>query len=93
MYMVKIKFLARFKDITGERELKIDYDGKISDLIDSLAVKYDNGFKDALLNKNGELREYLKILINGEDVRARSGLETVVGKEDEIVIFQTIAGG
>ena len=91
--MVKIKFLARFKDITGERELKIDYYGPISGLIDALALKYDNEFKDTLLSENGELREYMKILINGEDVRTRNGLETVVGEEDEIVIFQTIAGG
>lgn len=91
--MVKIKFLALFKDITGDRELKIDYDGQISGLIDSLALKYDNGFKDTLLTENGELREYMKILINGEDVRTWNGLETTVREDDEIVIFQTIAGG
>jgi molybdopterin synthase sulfur carrier subunit len=91
--MVKIKFLARFKDITGEKELEINYDGEISTLIEILTEKYDKGFKDALFNENGELREYMKILINGEDVRNIDGLKTIVTENDEIVIFQTIAGG
>ena len=91
--MVKIKFLARFKDIAGEKELEINYDGEISTLIEILTEKYDKGFKEALFNENGELREYMKILINGEDVRNIDGLKTIVTENDEIVIFQTIAGG
>ncbi len=91
--MVKIKFLARFKDITGEKEVEIDYSGKISGLIGILTKKYDNEFKTALFNEKGELREYMKILINGEDVRNINGLKTSINEEDEIVIFQTIAGG
>jgi molybdopterin synthase sulfur carrier subunit len=91
--MVKIKFLARFKDITGEKEVKIDYNGEIANLIEILTEKYDKGFKEALFNENGELREYMKILINGEDVRNINGLKTTVNEDDEIVIFQTIAGG
>jgi molybdopterin synthase sulfur carrier subunit len=35
----------------------------------------------------------MKILINGEDVRNINGLKTTVNEDDEIVIFQTIAGG
>jgi molybdopterin synthase sulfur carrier subunit len=91
--MVKIKFLARFKDITGEKEVIIDYNGEIANLIEILTEKYDKGFKEALFNENGELREYMKILINGEDVRNINGLKTTVNEDDEIVIFQTIAGG
>ena len=91
--MVKIKFLARFKDITGEKEVIIDYNGEIANLIEILTEKYDKGFKDSLFNENGELREYMKILINGEDVRNIDGLKTIVTENDEIVIFQTIAGG
>lgn len=90
--MVNIKFLARFKDITGEKELEIDYDGEMSTLIDLLVEKYGEEFKEALLNKEGEFKDYIKILINGEDIRTINGSETI-GKEDEIVIFQTIAGG
>lgn len=89
--MVEIKFLARFRDITGERSVNIEHNGNIGELIDILTEKYGNEFKDALFDKNHELRDYMKILINGED--AGGGLDSKVKNGDEIVIFQTIAGG
>lgn len=90
--MVNIKFLARFKEITGEKALKMDYAGDLTGLIDLLVKKYGSTFKDALLTKNGEFKDYVKILINGEDVNTLQE-EDSIGKDDEIVIFQTIAGG
>lgn len=91
--MVEVKFLARFRDITGERSVNMEYTGNISDLMDILTEKYGNEFKDALFDKEGNIRDYMKILVNGDDVGASGGLESEVGDEDEVVIFQTIAGG
>lgn len=90
--MVNIKFLARFKEITGEETLEIDYTGNLSGLIDLLINKYGNAFKEALLTKNGEFKDYIKILVNGEDANSLESEDTI-GGDDEIVIFQTIAGG
>ena len=89
--MVEVKFLARFRDITGERSVVIEHDGKIEDLIGILTEKYGNEFKEALFDKEGQLRDYMKILVNGED--SGEGLDAEVKDDDEIVIFQTIAGG
>lgn len=91
--MVKIKFLARFKDITGEKETQINYKGTVSDLINELTEKYGKEFKEILFSDDGGLREYIKFLVNNEDVRNINGLKTVIKENDEIVIFQTIAGG
>lgn len=90
--MVNIKFLARFKEIAGEKFLEVDYTGDLSGLIDLLVNKYGDAFKEALLNKDGEFKDYVKILINGEDVNTLQ-LEDALGKDDDVVIFQTIAGG
>ncbi len=91
--MVEVKFLSRFRDITGERSINIENNGKLRDLIEILINKYGNAFKDALFDKDGELRDYMKILINGEDLQAIGGLDAKVKDNDEIIIFQTIAGG
>lgn len=91
--MVEIKFLARFRDITKEKSVNIEYTGNVDNLIDILTQKYGNEFKDALFDKEGNLRDYMKILVNGEDLDAIGGLEAEVGVRDEIVFFQTIAGG
>ena len=90
--MVNIKFLARFKEITGEKTLEIDYTGSLSDLIDLLINKYGNNIKEALLGKNGKIKNYIKILVNGEDVNSLES-DDITENEDEIVIFQAIAGG
>lgn len=91
--MVEVKFLARFRDITGDRSINIEYEGNIADLIDILTKKYGNEFKEALFDKNGNLRDYMKILINSEDIQATGDLKAEVKDDDEIIIFQTIAGG
>ncbi|MGZ7119023.1 MAG: MoaD/ThiS family protein [Methanobacterium sp.] len=91
--MVELKFLSRFRDITGEKSLNIDYSGNLGILIDILTEKYGNEFKDALFDNNGDLRDYMKVLVNGEDLQAIGGLDGEVKDNDEIVIFQTIAGG
>jgi molybdopterin synthase sulfur carrier subunit len=91
--MVKIKFLARFKDITGEKKVEFDFNGELSGLIDVLFKKYGNKFKESLLNDEGLFRDYVKILINGEDIAQINGLKSPIHNDDEIIIFQTIAGG
>ena len=91
--MVNIKFLARFRDITGKRSVSIEHKGSIKDLMNILTEKYGNEFKDALFDKEGNLRDYMKIIVNGEDVESTGGLKSNVEDNDEVVIFQTIAGG
>jgi molybdopterin synthase sulfur carrier subunit len=91
--MIEIKFLTRFLEITGERNTQIDDVNNISDLVDVLYQKYGKEFKDLLMDAHGNLRDYLKIMINGEDIRDIEGLDTPLKDGDQIVMFQTIAGG
>lgn len=91
--MIEIKFLTRFIDITGEKNIKINDVPDINTLIEFLYKKYDESFKEVLLDENGNLRDYLKVMINGEDIRDIKGIDTPLKDGDQIVMFQTIAGG
>ncbi len=51
------------------------------------------GFKDRLLDENGELRQFVNIYLNDEDVRLGPGLDAKVGDKDEISIVPAVAGG
>jgi molybdopterin synthase sulfur carrier subunit len=44
------------------------------------------GFKDRLLDENGDLRQFVNVYLNDEDVRLGSGLGARVGEKDEISI-------
>ncbi len=91
--MIEIKFLTRFIDITREKNIKIEDVPDINTLIEFLCKKYDESFKEVLFDENGNLRDYLKVMINGEDIRDINGLDTPLKDGDQIVMFQTIAGG
>ncbi|MDD3985845.1 MAG: MoaD/ThiS family protein [Methanobacterium sp.] len=91
--MIEIKFLTRFIDITGEKNIKSENVPDINALIEFLCKKYDESFKEVLFDKNGNLRDYLKVMLNGEDIRDIKGVKTSLKDGDQIVMFQTIASG
>lgn len=92
--MPEIKFLSNLADLTGESSLKLEYDGEISGLIDDLDAKFvGKDFKTTITDEKGQIKDFVKILINGNDIRGTGGLNSEIKDGDEIVIFQTLAGG
>ena len=51
------------------------------------------GLKDRLCDESGELRRFVNVFVNGEDVRFLSGLETPLKAGDEVSIVPAVAGG
>ncbi len=64
----------------------------LASAITALDARYP-GFKDRLLDEDGELRQFVNIYLNDEDVRLGSGLSEKVGEKDEISIVPAVAGG
>lgn len=64
----------------------------IASAIAALDQRYP-GFKDRLLDERGELRQFVNLYLNDEDVRLGSGLKAKVSEEDEISIVPAVAGG
>ena len=64
----------------------------LSNMIDELESNYP-GFKERLIEENGELRYFGNIYVNGEDVRFLAGLDTQTNSGDEISIVPAVAGG
>jgi molybdopterin synthase sulfur carrier subunit len=51
------------------------------------------GLKDRLLDEAGELRRFVNIYVNGDDVRFLDGLGTPLKDGDEVSIVPAVAGG
>jgi molybdopterin synthase sulfur carrier subunit len=64
----------------------------LGELVDKLDGEYP-GFKARLVDENGELRYFVNIYLNGEDVRFMEGLETSTSEGDEVSIVPAVAGG
>ncbi len=92
--MPEIKFLSNLAELTGESSIKIIYNGRISGLIDNLDIKFGGkDFKTTITDDQGQVKDFVKILVNGNDIRGTGGLDSQIKDDDEIVIFQTLAGG
>jgi sulfur-carrier protein len=74
---------------------QVTVDVEASDLATAIAAldaRYP-GFKDRLLDEKGELRQFVNVYLNDEDVRLGAGLNAKVGVRDEISIVPAVAGG
>lgn len=92
--MPEIKFLSNIAALTGKKFLNIEYNGSISGLIDDMDTKMEKkDFKNTITTDDGQVKDFVKILVNGNDIRGTGGLNSPIKDDDEIVIFQTLAGG
>ena len=81
--------LRRLTD--GEITVEVEA-ADLGSAIEALDARYP-GFKDRLLDKDGQLRQFVNVYLNDEDVRLGSGLEAKVSDNDEISIVPAVAGG
>jgi molybdopterin synthase sulfur carrier subunit len=71
----------------------IQLDGSsLQDAIVELDSNYP-GFRDRLCDESGEIRRFVNIYVNGEDVRFLDGLSTPLKAGDEVSIVPAVAGG
>ena len=75
----------------GQNQLEADA-SNIGELLDILDQDYP-GFRDRLVDESGEIRYFVNIYLNGEDVRFLQGTETSTASGDEISIVPAVAGG
>jgi molybdopterin converting factor small subunit len=63
----------------------------VQEALDSLGAKYP-GITGRLFD-NGQLRRFVNLYLNNEDVRYLDGLTTAVKDGDELAIIPAVAGG
>ena len=89
---VMVRIPGPLRKITNGAD-KVEMEGEsLSALIGALEDEYP-GMKERLLDDNGELRYFVNLYLNNEDVRFLEGLNTAVKSGDEISIVPAVAGG
>ena len=66
------------------------------DTVDSLVADLERqfpGLKERLLDESGELRRFINIYVNQEDIRFLENQATALKDGDEVAIVPAIAGG
>ena len=90
--MIKVRIPTPLRPLTkglGEVESK---GANVTEMIDNLEAAHP-GLKDRLCDDNGELRRFVNVYVNEEDIRFLKGKDTLLKDGDEVSIVPAIAGG
>ena len=87
-----IRIPTPLRKLTGEQEV-VQADGAtIGEILQSLDGSYP-GLKDRICDEQGNVRRFVNVYLNDEDIRFLEEKATAVKDGDEISIVPAIAGG
>ena len=89
---VTVKIPTPLRNLTQDRDSYAAAAGDLRAVVQALEGAFP-GMRERLLDDGGELRRFVNIYVNGEDVRFLDGLTTVVKDGDEVSIVPAVAGG
>ncbi|MSQ41704.1 MAG: MoaD/ThiS family protein [Dehalococcoidia bacterium] len=89
---VTVKIPTPLRTLTSGLETVAAGSGSIAELVSELERSYP-GMRERLCEASGELRRFVNVYVNGEDVRFLQGLATALGEGDEVSIVPAVAGG
>jgi sulfur-carrier protein len=80
------------REKAGNQKSITAFGSTIQEIIDALEQNYP-GLRFNLCYETGELRPYVNIFLNRENIRFMQGLDTPVQMGATIYILQSVAGG
>lgn len=89
---VKVRIPTPLRKLTHEEELIEVKAGTIGGAIAELQSRYP-GIKERLVDESGEVRRFVNVYVNEEDIRFLQNQDTAIKDGDEISIIPAIAGG
>jgi len=88
----KIRIPTPLRKLTNNEELIEVNAATIGEAIAELQSRYP-GIQERLVDENGEVRRFVNIYVNEEDIRFLKNKQTPLKDGDEISIIPAIAGG
>ena len=89
---ITVRIPVPLRKLTGEEAVVAGEGSTLGECIDGLEARYP-GLKERLCDETGDLRRFVNVYINGEDVRFQDGLATPLTGGDEVSIVPAVAGG
>jgi molybdopterin synthase sulfur carrier subunit len=89
---VHVKIPTPLRSLTGgQAEIGVDAQ-TVGEALEKLGSEFD-GFADRVLDDNGEVRRFINVFVNQDNIRDRQNLRTQLAPGDTISILPSIAGG
>lgn len=90
--MAIVRIPTPLRKLTDGKEEVTASGATIADVITALEQSYP-GIKARICDESGQVRRFVNIFTNDEDIRFLQNLDTPVSEKDEISIVPAIAGG
>jgi len=92
---VEVRIPTILRTYTGGEKAVSGEGATLSELIENLEASHP-GLKDRLIEDKdgqGDLRRFVNVYVNDEDVRFIGGLEAELSDGDQVVVLPAVAGG
>lgn len=90
--MAVIRIPTPLRTYTGGQDEVTVSGATVAELVDNLDAAHP-GLKERLVDGEGQIRRFINVFVNEDDIRHADGVATAVGDGDEVSIFPAIAGG
>ena len=90
---IQVRIPTPLRKLTRDQEIvQINSCATIAQVIDSLEAGCP-GIKERLCDEKGQIRRFINVYLNDEDIRFLKNRDTAVKDGDEVSIVPAIAGG
>ena len=89
---IKVRIPTPLRKLTKEQDVVQASGDTLAEMIETLEQEYP-GMKDRLCDETGELRRFVNVYVNDEDIRYLAKENTPTKDGDTISIIPSIAGG
>lgn len=89
---VRVRIPTPLKKLAGEQDVINAKGSTVGEVLQWLTETYP-GLKERLRDEQGEVRRFINIYLNDEDIRFIKNLETPLEEGDQLSIVPAIAGG
>jgi molybdopterin synthase sulfur carrier subunit len=90
--MPSVRIPTPLRKLTGDLELVQAAGANINEVLQSLDQAFP-GLKERICDEHGQVRRFVNVFVNDEDIRFLEEGATPVKEADEISIVPAIAGG
>ena len=90
--MAHVRIPMPLRKLTNDADIVTIDAATLADAVERLEAGYP-GIKERICDEAGEIRRFVNIYVNGEDVRFLDNLRTALKPGDEISIVPAVAGG
>ncbi|MFX1318543.1 MAG: ubiquitin-like small modifier protein 1 [Promethearchaeota archaeon] len=91
---VVVRTIGPYTEQFGFQQLTVHFKGRtVHDLLNQLCEERGTKFCNTVFTEEGQLRRYIKVLINGRGLHVLEGLDTPLTDGDVVALFPPVAGG